>query len=274
VAGGNPDPSPANNTARATTVVSASAQPVSHLSIVKTVDRANASPGHRLTYTIKVTNRGPDPAANVRVTDTSNVELRVHSVSPSKGSCQRARRVPRCLLGVIRPGASGTITVVGEAQRAGSDRNTATTTSASRDPRLINNINTARTTVTATLRLSKAVAPQVVQAGRRVTYRLTVGNPTGVAIANVTVCDMLPLGLAPVSSSPRGRLSDGRLCWTIERLKAERSEVLEFDATALRGTHGKLTNHATARARGARTAAARSTVDVLPAAPSPTPVTG
>ena len=61
------DPEESDNSADAPGVV---AEPVVDLSIVKTVDIMTPYYGDAVTYTITVTNNGPNTATNVVVTDT------------------------------------------------------------------------------------------------------------------------------------------------------------------------------------------------------------
>lgn len=77
-----------------------------------------------------------------------------------------------------------------------------------------------------------------------------------------------------MSSSPRAKLSKGQTCWTIKSLGAGHSKTITVLARALPGASGNLTNQATASAKGMKPVSAYSTVHVIPAASSPTPVTG
>jgi uncharacterized repeat protein (TIGR01451 family) len=99
-----------------------------------------------------------------------------------------------------------------------------------------------------------------VSAGQTVAYRLTVSNPTTVTIHHVAVCDSVPTGLEFVSASPRAHLSGGRWCWSIAKLGAGRSTTLTLLANAAPGAGGKLTNTATATARGVKTVRAKASV--------------
>ena len=121
-------------------------QPKADVGIVKTVDRATALTGERLTYTLKVTNHGSVTAPDVVATDTSALPLTIVSVQPSQGSCNRSAPV-RCSLGTLAAGKSATVTIIAEARRAGDARNTATVTAAIDDSDPSNNISTAHTTI-------------------------------------------------------------------------------------------------------------------------------
>jgi uncharacterized repeat protein (TIGR01451 family) len=121
-------------------------QPFADLAVVKRVDRATARVGQRLTYTLRVTNRGPDDAANVRLVDSWTLRMKIISVRPSQGHCADSAPI-QCSLGAMKSGAHATITVVGIAGHPGRLRNKATVASDSRDPDLSNNDSTAESVI-------------------------------------------------------------------------------------------------------------------------------
>ncbi len=70
-----------------------------------------AQPGERITYTLAITNTGPDPASGVVLSDTLPTAAALVAATPSQGSCVDAAPV-RCTLGDVSPAASATVTVV------------------------------------------------------------------------------------------------------------------------------------------------------------------
>lgn len=280
VVGQQPDPDPGNNSSSATVTVvaqpapgAAGSQPVSDIQVAKTVNRRTAYPGQVLTYTVSVTNHGPDVASNVNVTDASSLSLKVLSAKPSQGSCHSGRPTT-CSLGTLANGAHATIKVSGEVMATGSEGNTASATSAGRDADPTNNLDAARSAITAQLRLRKTATPRSVKAGGTIAYRLALTNPNAIAVHGVAVCDRLPLGLEYLSARPKPRLRHGQQCWRLGTVGAHRSRTIKLMVRALKGTSGRRTNQATATAPGARTARARTTVRVRRAPRRPTPVTG
>ncbi len=290
VTGDQPDPNPNNNTDEATITVTnppagppappqttpappAPAQPVSDVKIVKTVNVAAAYPGQKLTYTLKVTNDGPDTAANVNVTDTSTLPTKVISAKPGQGSCKVGRPLT-CSLGSLAKGKTVVIKVVAKAKQAGSEKDAASVTSSSRDTNPDNNLDAAVTKVAPKLLLRKTASPRKVYAGGGVRYSLVASNPTTVAIHDVRVCDSFPGGLAFAGSTPKASIKKGRVCWRIKTIGAGASRTIRVLARALPGARGNLTNHATASAKGVKTVKAKATVNVVPAPLKPTPVTG
>jgi uncharacterized repeat protein (TIGR01451 family) len=135
------DSRPPNNTATATVVVrplpgppapDPGPQPVSDLSIAKRASRARVVVGGRLSYTITVTNNGPQPGADVRVTDSARLPMRLLSVHASQGRCQPGTPI-QCRLGTLARGARATVRVTAVPTVTGTQVNAATVTSGSWD---------------------------------------------------------------------------------------------------------------------------------------------
>jgi uncharacterized repeat protein (TIGR01451 family) len=251
-------------------------QPVSDLKVTKKASKSKVLLGRVLTYRLKVTNLGPDDAPEAKVTDTASKRLKTISVKPSQGTCEVGTSLT-CDLGTLATGKTALIKVRAKVMRAGSVKNTVSTTTGGKDPEPNNNVDGVRTKVRSKLLLRKTASARSVQAGDRLTYHLRVANPMGVAAHNVRVCDSFPAGLAYVGSSPKASASKGRVCWKLKSLRAGGSKRITVLARALPGAGGNLTNHATATARGIKAKAAakaQSTVHVAPAPPRPTPVTG
>ncbi len=236
-------------------------QPATTLAVHKHVSRATAYPGQKLTYTLTVTNDGPDSATNVTVTDTPTIALKVISIHSSRGSCQRGRPIT-CTLGTLAVGETLKIVIVGEVEHAGTERNTAQATSATQlvDPGSA--VSTATTKVAPILRVRKTASVPRATTGQNVTYTITVTNPTLVAIRKVAVCDALPRGLLYVSSGPSADVRTGQPCWTIPSLRAGRSQRFRVTANVAPGSSGRLVNRATAAAGGVKTQHATAPISV------------
>jgi uncharacterized repeat protein (TIGR01451 family) len=108
------------------------------LSITKTDNPDPVSTGASLTYTLTVTNAGPDLAAGVSTSDTLPAAVSFISATPSQGSCTGTSTVS-CSLGSIANGGAATVSIVvtapGTAQVLS---NTATATATTSDPTLPN----------------------------------------------------------------------------------------------------------------------------------------
>ena len=254
--------SPTSDPASATLNVIA---PVSELAISKHVNRSAASPGQNLTYTIVVANHGPDAAANVTVTDTPSIALKILSTHATPGSCQTAGKSVTCKLGTLANGARAAITLTATMLAAGTERNTARVTSDSTNPKPRDSVAAVTTKVTASLHLRKVASRRTAHAGQNVRYRIVVSNPMATAAHGVTVCDSLPRALVFVSASSHSHRSAGRYCWTIMTLNAHRSHAFAIVANVAPGRGGNVTNTASAIAHGTSQTRSHATVRVLPA---------
>ena len=154
VFGDQPDSDPSNNIARRAITVTPltmpapdpGPQPIANLVVTKHVNHSTALVGQRLTYTITVTNAGPNAAHDVQVTDASRRPLKVLSIHPEQGSCTTGAPI-RCRLGTLGSQAHTTITITAIAQVAGVQVNAAVATSGSWDPAVRNNLALAKTRI-------------------------------------------------------------------------------------------------------------------------------
>lgn len=119
----------------------------SDLSITKADSQDRAPVGRDLTYTLTVTNNGPDPAADVTVTDELPPSvLFVRSIS-STGVCGDSHGTVSCTLGTMLNGATATIDIVVRPTVAGLITNTASVASSSSDSNQANNADSEDTSV-------------------------------------------------------------------------------------------------------------------------------
>ncbi len=198
-----PDPNPANNSASASTTVTALAD----LAIAKTGPPTVLAAGS-VAYSLAVTNAGPSDAANLIVTDTLPAGVTFVSASGTGWSCSNTGNVsvtctrPALATGTAAPSIA--ITVTAPAQGAALT-NQSNVTSSTTDPVPGNNFSNAATTVTpvADLAITKS-GPVSVVAGAPVSYTLTATNNGPSDAANLTVTDVLPAGVTFVSASGAG----------------------------------------------------------------------
>ena len=122
------------------------------LSISKTDSADPVTTGQEFTYSITVSNAGPEPATGVSVTDTLPNEVDFVSASvPSytEGTCevQGSKRVT-CTLGTVVSGGTGSVSIVVRAGRDGTAINTATVGATSpNDPTPGNDEDTEQTLI-------------------------------------------------------------------------------------------------------------------------------
>ena len=122
------------------------ARPQADLAITKTDSPDPVAVGTTLTYTVVVTNNGPDVALGVTLTDTLPGSVTLLSATPSQGTCGSASPIT-CDLGTLLDGASATVTILVRPTATGDIANTVIATSGAADPVPSNNTATVLTTV-------------------------------------------------------------------------------------------------------------------------------
>ena len=167
------------------------------LAVTKT-GPATATAGTVISYTITVTNNGPNPAINATLTDATPAGTTFVSLSsPGGWSCTtppvNGTGTVTCTEGSMPLGpAVFTLTVNAPAAPAAVS-NTASVSSASTDPTPGNNSQTANTNVvfTADLVIVKTATPTAPQ-GTNVTYNISVTNNGPSPATVVSLTDTLP----------------------------------------------------------------------------------
>lgn len=174
------------------------------VAVVKTASPVPVEPGSTLTYTIGVTNRGPSPAENVRLTDAVPPVLSMVEFSTDNGFTWQSWS-GSYEIGTLANGASRTILIRGlvTSSAAGSIINTAAVTSTTPDPDLSNNTSTTETPVVeqADISVVKLGSPNPVTPGGLLTYTVTVSNAGPGAAVNTTLTDNVPAQLTNVEFS-------------------------------------------------------------------------
>ncbi len=144
--------------------VAAQSAQSSDLGIAVTGSPDPAIAGNNLTYTITVTNNGPNAATEVSVTDALPSGTSFVSVTPSQGTCSGTSTVI-CNLGTINNPGTATVTLVVTATPGGTVSNTASIASSSCDPVTGNNSATASTTVNNLVPVLGGISPSAATAG-------------------------------------------------------------------------------------------------------------
>lgn len=172
------------------------------LALVKTSAPNPVAVGGQLTYTLTVTNNGPDRALNAVVTDTLPAGVTFVSAVASQGTCSGTATVT-CNLGSLNNGATATVTIVVTTPTIGTVSNTATVTSDISDPVPGNNSDTEDTPVVTgvDLALVKTVSPANPPVGSMLTYTLVATNNGGITATGVVVTDNLPAQVTFQSAS-------------------------------------------------------------------------
>jgi uncharacterized repeat protein (TIGR01451 family) len=193
------DPDLASNSSTVTTPID-SASRSADLTVVKT-GPASASPGAQLTFSIQVSNNGPDAAGNVVLDDPTPAGLTFVGASTLCAS-----GFP-CEIGTLANGASAIITATFAIapDATGSITNVASASADTPDPDLGDNESTLTiplipSLMSADLSLVKT-GPVSVQAGNSIVYTIDVANAGPDAASNVIVSDPTPPGLVFVGNS-------------------------------------------------------------------------
>jgi uncharacterized repeat protein (TIGR01451 family) len=271
-----PEIEPADNEATVTTTVRAPTPTSPTLVVTKTAGTTTPRLGVPFDYVIRVRNTGAVDAPGVVVTDALAAALRLQSATPSAGTCE-GERVVTCALGLIPAGAEGTVVVRVVPVGAGQIANFA-----SADSSLSTRVDggalgaTARVRVRAPgtrIALRKTVARQVVRAGDRVTFTLTVRGGARAA-RDVTLCDALPAGMS-LARAGGATLRRGKPCWHWGFLAAHGKRTVRVTVRVAPGARGgALRNRARATAGNAGTRLASATIQVRARAPRGGGVTG
>jgi uncharacterized repeat protein (TIGR01451 family) len=137
--------------------------------------------GGRLTYSITVTNAGPDGAAGVAFTDALPAGVSFFSATSSQGVCAQATNTVTCNLGNLASAATATVTLAVEVTAAAGTTlsNTATVSTTTPDPVSNNNSQTVTTQVTeprADLSVAVTASPSEPTVDDQLTYTITVRN--------------------------------------------------------------------------------------------------
>ena len=203
------DNDPTDATATETTMVNPPTPATADLKIEKMASPNPITAGGLLTFTIMVTNNGPDAAQSVFVTDDLPAGLQFVSSNSSCSVISDGSLL--CSLGSLAAGAMAQpimITVQTPITLSGQITNTAGVSASTLDNNLGNNTAIATTQVnapvvaeSADLGLTKVANVTQIMPGDTFDYTLTVTNQGPNTAQSVTLFDALPQGLSLLSAS-------------------------------------------------------------------------
>jgi uncharacterized repeat protein (TIGR01451 family) len=221
------DPVPGNNSASATETPQ---QADLHLS--KSVSNPTPNVGDVLTFSVVLTNSGPDSATGVQVTEQLPAGLAFLSATPSQGSYDPASGV--WTVGTVDTAAARTLTLTARVVSPDAQTNTVTVTHVDQfDPDLARNTPIATTTPQrADLQLTKVADQAQVMFGENFTFTLSVHNSGPDSATNVFVMDPLPSGLRFVSATmpSQGTFDPATGMWFVGTLANGGGAILQFTA--------------------------------------------
>ncbi|MCL2337788.1 MAG: hypothetical protein FWC60_10240, partial [Firmicutes bacterium] len=181
------------------------------LAVAKTVDKNPAFAGDTLTYTITVTNNGPDTAASPLLTDNLPSDLKNPTFSTDGGATWTPWTGSLTLPPLV-PGQSKQVLIMGIINyfATGVFTNSTSVNSPTADPDPANNTAAVNIAIEASADLSvvKTSSPGQVTAGNLLTYTLVISNAGPSDALNTTLTDVIPPELTGVQFS-----TDGGATW-------------------------------------------------------------
>jgi uncharacterized repeat protein (TIGR01451 family) len=232
---------------------------IADLAVTKTDGQATAAPGEQITYTIVVSNAGPEAVTGAAVSDTVPAALQAvtwtcsaspgSSCTPSgAGNINDAANLlvggtaTYLLTGTVDIAATGTLTNTATVAPpiGGFDPNTGDNTATDSDPIVPQ----------ADVAVSKTDTPDPVQPGGALTYTVTVSNLGPSTATGVTLTDTLPTGvtfLSSVPGPPTCVFSGATLACNLGTLAGGANSVVTINTTVT-ATGGILVNTASASA--------------------------
>lgn len=192
------DPNPENDTASWGTAISGGT--LADVAVFKSAP-AFAAPGSNVTFTITVTDFGPNDASTVSLIDTLGAGLTFVSLNQISGpafSCPGS--TTPCTIATLPNGATATFNLVATvSSTAGTYTNTSSLTSAN-DPNPDNDSASASVTVaSADVGIVKSAPATSTAGGASFTYIVTLSNSGPDAAQSAAFTDILPAGITFVS---------------------------------------------------------------------------
>jgi large repetitive protein len=237
------DPVPGNNSASATV-----SPQRADLAVLKTVNNPAPNVGQNVTFTITVTNNGPNAATGVALNDLLPAGLTYVSHTASQGIYTPGTGDWSTLSLANAGAATLTITATVTAAALPDVINTAAITASDQfDP--VPGNNSSSVTVTpqqADLEMFKSVSNPTPNVGQNVVFNITVVNNGPSAATGVTINDLLPAGLTYVSHTvSQGIYNPGTGNWGILSLANAGSATMAITATVTVAALPSVVNTAT-----------------------------
>ena len=223
------DPVTTNDTASVVTVPQQA-----DLALAKAVSDPTPNVGDTITYTVTLSDNGPDAATGVQVTDLLPAGLSFVSARPSRGTYDAGSGL--WTVGTVTTASPQTLLILATVVSPGAQTNTATISRADQfDPDTGN--DTASTTLTpqqSDLALAKSVNNAAPNVGDTITYTVTLSNNGPDAATGVQVTDLLPTGVTFVSDTPsQGTYNSVTGLWTVGSVTTTAPQTLTLTATVV-----------------------------------------
>jgi len=183
--------------------------------------------GDQITFTITLTNRGPNPATAVQVTDLLPTGLTFVSATASQGTYVSGSGL--WTVGTVTPGTPQSLAIVATVVSAAGKTNPASVAHADQfDPIAANNTSSAaETPQQADLAVAKTVSNPTPNVGDTIAFTVIVTNTGPDDATGVLVRDPLPAGLIFVSALPtQGTYNNATGLWSVGTVNAGSPETL------------------------------------------------
>jgi uncharacterized repeat protein (TIGR01451 family) len=211
------------------------ATPVADLSITKTADNLTPNRNDRVTFTVVITNSGPDEATNIVVNDRLPTTFNFVDSSTTAGNY--IATAGTWTIPSLANGASATLTLIGTPRNAGPKVNTAEIVSAAQgDPDSTpgNGVpgedDIASVTVTPALidlSVRGSIDNQAPKVGDIVTVTFRVNNFGPATATGVSLATVIPTGVTLVeNTTTRGAFDPASQIWTVGTIAAGQTETL------------------------------------------------
>ncbi len=212
------------------------------LVVTKMTSNATPDEGDTLTYTVTITNDGPDDATGISLTDVlpNGVTRTATAANASQGSFNEGSGL--WTVGSLTDSSAATlgleVTVdAGASSLAQPITNTTSGLSADQpDPNSANNNGSVGITVSddTDLAVSKMVDDGTPDEGQTVTYTVTVTNSGPARATTVALTDALPTGVTRTATAPnpsQGSFNDGSGLWTVGTIDSGNNATLGLEVT-------------------------------------------
>ncbi len=229
---GDEDPEPDNNSASVDVIIEPT-ENQADLAIEKDVSATEVTVGEEFSYTLTVTNNGPDTAILVVVTDTLPAQVQFVSATP-EGACTETAGVVSCELGNLADQEEVIIVLTVLAVSAGTASNTATVDAASTDPNPDDNTaGPVDTTIQPPPDLSVTLAgPTTGVVGDPAEYTATVTNNLDETVEDVELVIEIPDGMSldegSVSATGGGICTIASITCNWDSIAGDGSVVVSF----------------------------------------------
>ena len=185
------------------------------LQITKSASATTVSVGDTLTYTLTITNNGPDAAQTPLLIDQVPAALKNPQYSIDNGTTWQVG-MGSLSIPTLNPNESYVVLVQGTVNQFanGTIANSASISSSTPDPNLSNNSASISTNIldSADLSIIKLATPSTVTTGQTLTYTLAIANAGPATAQNTVLTDTIP----PDISNPQFSIDGGAtwLPWT------------------------------------------------------------